>query len=784
MRHRAFRILGLLSLLLLPGLAPALAQAAQPSSDLDRLTHLAKLWGTVRFLHPYLAYKEIDWEAALVKAIPAVRSARTSREYADAVQGMLGALSDPATRVQPVPPPPSPLQLSGKAPPLYRWLDDSTLLIHLRPDVDNGMTYEEFEQAFQKLTRELPRARGVIVDIRSLWGLRHRPEYVLGDLAGLLASRPVTAPAQRFVFHSGYHTQLGESFGGYYSGFQAQAADRFVPTAGAAPKRVVFVVNADTVLPPVAAALQASGDGAIVSEGALGDEGFVHGQEVDLGEGFQVWVRTSEILPQPGWTGLHADAEVPPPPVTGSSPEGDDPALTAGLRLLRETPADRRGIAATPLADAVWRPDPRQDGMTEPTLEYRLLAVFKLWTIFHYFFPYLHLTGDWDAVLPEFIGRMEQARDGREYALAMAEMGARANDGHVSLTGNPTLDALYGAKPAPVAVRWIENAWVVTAVGDPAKGSGVEVGDVVLALDGHPAAEREATLRRYFAASTEAGMRRKVADRLLSGPEESELALTVRGRGERVREVRLKRQAWAPRPMGETVRVLPSDPSHQGNLGYVDLNRLTVPEVEGLFEKVKDTRGLILDMRGYPNVTAWPMAPHLNTRGALYGALFRRPWVSGLDDGMDRTGFEASQWLPVADVPKYAGRTVMLIDERTVSQAEHTGLFFEAANGTKFIGSQTAGANGGVTYFTLPGIASVRFSGAEVRHADGRQLQRIGLVPDVPVTPTLQGIREGKDEVLDRAVRYLNEELGTLPAAGSPAKPADGSGTGGGNASR
>ena len=27
-----------------------------------------------------------------------------------------------------------------------------------------------------------------------------------------------------------------------------------------------------------------------------------------------------------------------------------------------------------------------------------------------------------------------------------------------------------------------------------------------------------------------------------------------------------------------------------------------------------------------------------------------------------------------------------------MSQAEHTGLFFEAANGTKFIGSQTAGA--------------------------------------------------------------------------------------------
>jgi C-terminal processing protease CtpA/Prc len=196
-----------------------------------------------------------------------------------------------------------------------------------------------------------------------------------------------------------------------------------------------------------------------------------------------------------------------------------------------------------------------------------------------------------------------------------------------------------------------------------------------------------------------------------------------------------------------------------GNLGYADLTRLTIPEVEGLFERVKGTRALILDMRGYPNGTGWSITPHLNTRGATQGPLFRRRQVSGLFDERSQTGLDFTQPLPSYPVAaKYTGRTVMLIDERTVSQAEHSGLFFEAANGTKFIGSQTAGANGDVTYFALPGIASVRFSGHDVRHADGRQLQRIGLVPDVPAAPTIQGIREGKDEVLDRAVRYLTEE--------------------------
>ena len=101
----------------------------------------------------------------------------------------------------------------------------------------------------------------------------------------------------------------------------------------------------------------------------------------------------------------------------------------------------------------------------------------------------------------------------------------------------------------------------------------------------------------------------------------------------------------------------------------------------------------------------------------------------------------------------------MLIDERTVSQAEHSGLFFEAANGTKFVGSPTAGANGDVTYFALPGIASVRFSGHDVRHADGRQFQRIGLVPDVPVAPTIGGSARGGTRC-STAPCGIYEELG------------------------
>lgn len=102
----------------------------------------------------------------------------------------------------------------------------------------------------------------------------------------------------------------------------------------------------------------------------------------------------------------------------------------------------------------------------------------------------------------------------------------------------------------------------------------------------------------------------------------------------------------------------------------------------------------------------------------------------------------------------------MLIDERTQSQAEHAGLFFEAANGTKFIGGHSSGANGDMTNFFVPGGINIMFTGQSVKHVDGRQLQRIGLVPDIEVRPTIQGIQNGEDEVLACAINYLQHELG------------------------
>ena len=63
----------------------------------------------------------------------------------------------------------------------------------------------------------------------------------------------------------------------------------------------------------------------------------------------------------------------------------------------------------------------------------------------------------------------------------------------------------------------------------------------------------------------------------------------------------------------------------------------------------------------------------------------------------------------------------------------------------------------------LPGLITLTFSGSDLRHADGRQLQRVGLTPQVDVAPTVKGVRAGTDEVLARAQAWLLQQLDPAP---------------------
>jgi C-terminal processing protease CtpA/Prc len=369
--------------------------------------------------------------------------------------------------------------------------------------------------------------------------------------------------------------------------------------------------------------------------------------------------------------------------------------------------------------------------------------------VFHYFHPYKHLyDDDWDAVLREMFPKMANAPNALEYHKAVAEMVAHTVDSHCYMS-SPALTEFFGAAPPAVELRWIEGQPVVTRVVEA--GLDVKAGDVLIKIDGEPWQKRADELRKRLAASTLQSMMGRVMGMLLRGPDGSVVRVSVR-RGSEEREVALARRSevrFAPYRQGEPFRLLTP------KIGYVDLEKLTNAQVDAMFDVFKGTDGIVMDMRGYPQGTAWSIAPRLAEKPGTVAATFRRNLVQAEAEQENPMMLMFQQRLPNTAGPRYMGKTVMLIDDRAISQSEHSGLFYRAANGTKFIGSGTTGANGDTTFFFAPGGIRINFTGHDVRWPDGTQLQRVGLKPDIEIKPTIAGIRDGRDEVLERAVVYL-----------------------------
>lgn len=85
-------------------------------------------------------------------------------------------------------------------------------------------------------------------------------------------------------------------------------------------------------------------------------------------------------------------------------------------------------------------------------------------------------------------------------------------------------------------------------------------------------------------------------------------------------------------------------------------------------------------------------------------------------------------------------------------------MAFRVAPNVSVVGSTTAAADGNVSKFYLPGGIYTWFSGIGVYYPDGKETQRIGIVPDIEMRPTIEGIKKGKDEVLEKAVEIIEKE--------------------------
>lgn len=63
--------------------------------------------------------------------------------------------------------------------------------------------------------------------------------------------------------------------------------------------------------------------------------------------------------------------------------------------------------------------------------------------------------------------------------------------------------------------------------------------------------------------------------------------------------------------------------------------------------------------------------------------------------------------------------------------------------------------NGNQNILFLPGGFTAYFTGMRVDKHDGSPLHNVGVLPTIPAERTIEGVRAGRDEILERALQWL-----------------------------
>lgn len=413
-----------------------------------------------------------------------------------------------------------------------------------------------------------------------------------------------------------------------------------------------------------------------------------------------------------------------------------------GLSVAMALTAPRASLSAQarPAGVAVRQP-PEHRGT-------RLAATVIAWNVFRHFYPYFEDDGAaWDAGLEDWLAGAATAPDAESFGNLLRRMVAKLDDGHGTIL--PTTEGFL----MPLLWRWVDGALVVTATAGPA--TDVAVGDVVVAIDGRRTETLLADTEELVSASTAAHRRWRAADALRLRSQSRPVSLRLRGAEDVEREVvvtplgpgALEGRLQESRPAAVTW--LPQGP------WYFDLTRLNDRRLREALGYVRPDQPVIFDLRGYPDGAKPDFLGHLSDQPVV-----TPPFLLPVTQRPEAQGREWKQegWEVRPVFPRFKGQIAFLTDERAMSYSETLLAMVRGRQLAEIVGSPTAGANGNINPFRLPGGYEIRWTGMKVINHDGSDLAGHGVQPTIAVAPTVEGLRQGRDEVLERAIEFV-----TLP---------------------
>ncbi len=408
------------------------------------------------------------------------------------------------------------------------------------------------------------------------------------------------------------------------------------------------------------------------------------------------------------------------------------------------------------IGNPVFRNEDKYSSMRYPDAGFRLLSLYRYWNTIQYYFPYKYLIEeDWNNVLTEFIPKFVNAKNETEYKLAVLEIITRVNDSHANIWSyDQALNKYWGINYPALKVNFVENKAIVTGYYNTELGqeTSLKIGDEIVKINDKLVSDMVKDRLKYTPASNYPTKLRNIARTLLKTNDSVlniEYISNAKTDTKSIEALSYKKmfRNSSPKKKDTCFKFINKD------IAYLYLGTIKSDYLPEIFDTIKNTKGLIIDLRCYPSdFVAHKLSNYLMPEKTDFTKFTKG---SNLKPG----NFYYTKNSSVGKNNKdyYKGKVVILINETTQSQAEFTTMAFRVAPKATVIGSTTSAADGNVSEFYLPGGIKTMITGIGVYYPDNTETQRVGIISDVEIKPTIEGIKNHRDELMEKAIEVINK---------------------------
>jgi C-terminal processing protease CtpA/Prc len=192
---------------------------------------------------------------------------------------------------------------------------------------------------------------------------------------------------------------------------------------------------------------------------------------------------------------------------------------------------------------------------------------------------------------------------------------------------------------------------------------------------------------------------------------------------------------------------------------YLNLDIISMNKINELSPELKTSKAIICDLRGYPNSNIYDFFAQLLQFDDTTTAWMQIPLIAHPDREriVDYDKYDWKEFMKFKEPYLGDKNIIFIVNGHAISAAESLLGYIEGYNLATIIGQPSAGTNGNVNKFKLGGGYSISFTGMKVLKHDGSQHHGIGILPDIYMEKTIKGVKEGRDEFLEKAIEIAME---------------------------